>query len=228
MQASYIGFLIGAAVVLNVLLLLGLILMMPRILNRQEGRATEEAARLREMLLDVLSEQEAVTLRQAQIGSSISYMHDQIGQLANVEHSANITITPEQIAEATGLPQLQNRLETLQGQLGEWFETGVRTQQKQRLVDSESWGNLMGLLATMQDRIAVLNQAVAAQQAQPAVAADRIVEALEVEMQSLRGIADEIASLQWKLRRSVIERETNLASLRAQVGGSFKMDHRAA
>ncbi|MDP9310753.1 MAG: hypothetical protein M3R24_07650 [Chloroflexota bacterium] len=228
MQSSYIGFLIGAAVVLNVLLLLGLILMMPRILNRQEGRATEEAARLREMLLDVLSEQEAVTLRQAQIGSSISYMHDQIGQLATAEHTANITITPEQIAEATGLPQLQNRIETLQGQLGEWFETGVRSQQKQRLVDSESWGNLMGLLATMQDRIAVLNQAVAAQQAQPAVAADRIVEALEVEMQSLRGIADEIASLQWKLRRSVIERETNLASLRAQVGGSLKMDHRAA
>ncbi len=228
MQSSYIGFLIGAAVVLNVLLLLGLILMMPRILNRQEGRATEEAARLREMLLDVLSEQEAVTLRQAQIGSSISYMHDQIGQLATTEHTANVTITPEQIAEATGLPQLQNRLETLQGQLGEWFETGVRGQHKQRMADSESWGNLMGLLATMQDRIAVLNQAVAAQQAQPAVATDRIVEALEVEMQSLRGIADEIASLQWKLRRSVIERETSLASLRAQVGSALKVDHRAA
>jgi septation ring formation regulator EzrA len=228
MQPSYIGILIGAAVVLNVLLLLGLIIMMPRILSRQEGRSTEEAARLREMLLDVLSEQEAVTLRQAQIGSSISYMHDQIGQIATAEHTATVNLSPEEIAAATGLPQLQKRLETLQGQLGDWFETGVQTTHKQRTADSESWGNLMSLLATMQDRMAALNQAVAVQQAQPSLAADRILEALENEMQSLRTIADEIASLQWKLRRSVIERETNLASLRAQVGTGLKMDHRAA
>lgn len=227
MQA-YIGYLIGAAVILNVLLLLGLIIMFPRTMGRQESRATEEAARLREMLLDVLSEQEAVTLRQAQIGSSISYMHDQIGQLASAEHAATLSISPEEIAQATGLPQLQNRIEALQGQLGEWFDKGARVQQKQRLDDSESWGNLVGLLATMQDRIAVLNQAVAVQQSQPSIAADRVIEALETEMQSLRGIADEIASLQWKLRRSVIERETSLASLRAQVGGALQMDHRAA
>lgn len=228
MQPSYIGILIGVAVVLNVLLLLGLIFMMPRILNRQEGRATEEAARLREMLLDVLSEQEAVTLRQAQIGSSISYMHDQIGQLASGEHTANIALSPDEIAAATGLPQLQKRLELLQNQLGDWFQTGARAQQTQRMADSESWGNLMGLLATMQDRMAALNQAVTQQQAQPSIAVDRVLEALEHEMQSLRGIADEIASLQWKLRRSVIERETSLASLRAQVGSALKMDHRAA
>lgn len=227
MQA-YIGYVIGAAIILNVLLLVGLIVMMPRIMTRQESRATEEAARLREMLLDVLSEQEAVTLRQAQIGSSISYMHDQIGQIAQADHAATVSISPEQIAEATGLPQLQHRIEALQGQLGEWFDTGKQTQQKQRVADSESWGNLMGLLATMQDRIAVLNQAIEVQQAQPTIAADRVLEALENEMQGLRGIADEIASLQWKLRRSVIERETSLASLRAQVGTHYNMGHRAA
>lgn len=225
---NYIGYFIGAAIALNVLLLLGLVIMMPRILSRQEGRATEEAARLREMLLDVLSEQEAVTLRQAQIGSSISYMHDQLGQLASVEHTATLNISPEQIAEATGLPQLQHRIEALQGQIGEWFNGRAQVQHKQSLADSESWGNLLGLLATMQDRIGVLNQAIAVQQAQPAIAADRVIEALESEMSSLRGIADEIASLQWKLRRSVIERETSLASLRAQVGNGLKVDHRAA
>src|SRR4028119_1672989 len=134
--------------------------------SRRGGRAREGwgagggAGRLREMLLDVLSEQEAVTLRQAQIGSSIAYMHDQIGQIATTERSASVNISPEQIAEATGLPQLQNRIEMLQGQLGEWLTTGVQTQHKSRVADSESWGNLMGLLATMQDRIAVLNQAV--------------------------------------------------------------------
>lgn len=225
---NYIGYVIGGAIALNVLLLLGLIVMMPRILTRQEGRATEEAARLREMLLDVLSEQEAVTLRQAQIGSSISYMHDQIGQLASVEHTATLSISPEQIAEATGLPQLQHRIDALQGQLGEWFEGRTQAQQTQTVADRESWANLMSLLATMQDRIAVLNQAIVVQQTQPTLVADRVIESLESEMASLRGIADEIASLQWKLRRSVIERETSLASLRAQVGNALKMDHRAA
>jgi septation ring formation regulator EzrA len=228
MQA-YIGYLIGAAVVLNVLLLLGLIVMMPRILTRQESRSAEEAARLREMLLDVLSEQEAVTLRQAQIGSSISYLQEQVGQIASTDHQpAVLSITPDQIAAATGLPQLQHRIEALQGQLGQWFDSSVKTQQHQRVAESESWGNLMGLLATMQDRIAHLNQAVMTQQHQPSIAADRILEALESEMSSLRSIADEIASLQWKLRRSVIERETSLASLRAQVGSTLKVDHRAA
>ncbi len=227
MQA-YIGYLIGAAVVLNVLLLLGLIVMMPRILTRQESRSAEEAARLREMLLDVLSEQEAVTLRQAQIGSSISYLQEQIGQIASADHQAVLSITPEQIAAATGLPQLQHRIEALQGQLGQWFDNSVKTQHHQRVAESESWGNLMSLLATMQDRIAHLNQAVTAQQSQPSVAAERILEALESEMSSLRSIADEIANLQWKLRRSVLERETSLASLRAQVGTPLKVDHRAA
>lgn len=227
MQA-YIGYLIGAAVVLNVLLLLALVLMVPRLINRQESRTTEEAARLREMLLDVLSEQEAVTLRQAQIGSSIAHLQEQISQVASSDHQAVLAITPEQIAAATGLPQLQQRIEALQGQLGHWFDTTSHTHQRQRLLDSESWSNLMGLLATMQDRIAQLNQAVITQQHQPPIAAERILEALESEMASLRSIADEIASLQWKLRRSVIERETSLASLRAQVGGRLQVDHRAA
>lgn len=225
---DYIGFFIGAAIVLNVLLLLGLVIMMPRIMSRQENRATEEAARLREMLLDILSEQEAVTLRQAQIGSSLSFMHDQIGQIATAEHGATLSISPEEIAAATGMPQLQTRIDALQGLLGEWLHSGAQAQQQQRTVDNESWGNLLGLLATIQDRMAVLNKAVAAQQQQPSLMADRMLESLEHEMQSLRSIADEIASLQWKLRRSVIERETSLASLRAQVGSAINVGHRAA
>ncbi len=225
---DYVPYFIVAAIVLNVLLLFGLIVMMPRIMARQESRATEEAARLREMLLDVLSEQEAVTLRQAQIGSSIAYMHDQLGQMASQEVTAKLAISPEEIAEATGLPQLQRRIEALQGQLGEWFDSRTQVQHQQRVADSESWSNLVGLLATMQDRIAVLNQALVVQQAQPSVAIDRMVEALESEMQNLRTIADEIASLQWKLRRSVLERETSLAALRAQVVGAPKFGHRAA
>ena len=85
----------------------------------------------------------------------------------------------------------------------------------------------MGLLATMQDRVAALNVAVE-QQPQTNVTADRLLQELDNEMQSLRGLADEIAGLQWKLRRSILERETSLAELRAQVLGAPKLGHRAA
>src|SRR5687768_4773338 len=99
------SYLIIAAIVLNVLLLAGLLLLMPRLLRQQDTRAAEEATRLREMLLDVLSEQEAVTLRQAQIGSSLSAVQEQIEQLSTAEGPA-ASLSAKEIAEATGFPQL--------------------------------------------------------------------------------------------------------------------------
>ncbi len=220
-------YVIIAAIVLNILLLVGLVVFLPRLLRRQDTRAAEEATRLREMLLDVLSEQEAVTLRQAQIGSSLSMMQDQIGKLADVE-PPSVNLSAESLAEAAGLPQLERRIEALHGQLGTWFERGGQERNEQQLKDSQSWSNLMGLLATMQDRIATLNVAVEQQQPQASLAADRLLTELDSEMQNLRMLADEIAGLQWKLRRSVLERETSLAALRAQVLGAPKFGHRAA
>ena len=54
-----------AAIVLNVLLLIVLILPLTRLLRRQNSRLPEEAARTRERLMNSLSEQEAITPRQA-------------------------------------------------------------------------------------------------------------------------------------------------------------------
>lgn len=219
-------YLIVAAIVLNVLLLAGLIIWGPRLLRRLDNRTAEEATRLREMLLDVLSEQEAVTLRQAQIGVSITGMQKEIGKLAEAEPAA-VHVSAEELAQAAGMPQLEVRIEALQGQLGSWLERYANVHAEQELRDAQSWSNLMGLLATMQDRIATLNQAV--EQPQPVVAADHLLEELDNEMQNLRMLADEIAGLQWKLRRSVLERETSLAALRAQVVGSApRFGHRAA
>src|SRR3712207_2646156 len=99
-----------AAIVLNVLLLVGLLLLVPRLLRRQENRAAEEATRLREMLLDVLSEQEAVTLRQAQIGSSLSMMREQIGKLAEAAPQS-VNLSGDALAAAAGFPQLERQLE---------------------------------------------------------------------------------------------------------------------
>ncbi len=220
-------YVIIAAIVLNVLLLAGLIVFLPRLLRRQDNRAAEEATRLREMLLDVLSEQEAVTLRQAQIGSSLSTMQDEIGKLAEIEAPA-VNLSAETLAEAAGFPHLERRLEAIHGQLGTWFERSGDERRDQQIKDSESWTNVLGLLATMQDRIAALNTAVGQQQPQANIAADRLLAEMDSEMQNLRALADEIAGLQWKLRRSVLERETSLAALRAQVLGVPKLGHRAA
>ena len=50
---------------------------------------------------------------------------------------------------------------------------------------------------------------------------DRVLlEELEQEMQNLRGISEEIETLQWRLRRSLHERESNLSILRTRTSNS--------
>ena len=224
-----------AAILANVLLLVGFGLLMPRWLRRQDHQAADEATRLREMLLDVLSEQEAVTLRQVQIGSSLSSLQDQIGRLGEIE-PARLNLSAANLAEAAGIPRLERQIEALRQQVGTRFERDAdeaRVRQSEdrarRLEESQSWSNLLGLLATMQDNIASLNDAVG-RQPQADTAADRLLLELDAEMQNLRTLADEIAGVQWKLRRSVLERETSLAALRAQVRNATprRFGHRAA
>jgi hypothetical protein len=218
-------FIVGIASLLTVVLVGVLIVLMRRLFYRQDTRAAEEATRLREMLLDVLSEQEAVTIRQAQMGSSLSTMQTQLGKLASAP-PVEATLSPQALAEIASLPQLEQRFAALQQQIGSWIERGTQDRQEQQLRDSQSWSSLTGLLAAMQDRIAELNDAVGQPQAN--LAADRLMQELDSEMQNLRMLSDEISGLQWKLRRSVLERETSLAALRAQVRGGPKFDHRAA
>jgi hypothetical protein len=50
--------------------------------------------------------------------------------------------------------------------------------------------------------------------AQAGVQAGVLLEELEQEMRNLRGISEDIEKLQWRLRRSLNERESNVGGLR--------------
>src|SRR5690349_19063928 len=75
-----------------VLALLALLLwFVPHLLQQQATRVAGETAQLREMLLDLLNEQEAVTIRQTQLGASLSNLQDQLSEMATAGTRAQAT-----------------------------------------------------------------------------------------------------------------------------------------
>ncbi|HEX5691858.1 MAG TPA: hypothetical protein VFX76_17705 [Roseiflexaceae bacterium] len=195
-----------------VLALLALLLwFVPHLLQQQARRVAGETTQLREMLLDLLSEQEAVTMRQTQLGATLSHLQEQLAGFAEV--SAAKATQQAQVSADMGIKQLETRLGELQSQIQVWAqqrptETVLRTAQ-----DNESWAYLMSLLGAIQDRVGALSRDRASVQA--GLQARELLEELEQEMQNLRGISEEIAMLQWRLRRSLHERQSNLSVLRA-------------
>src|SRR3954449_6541748 len=74
-----------------VLALLALLLwFVPHLLQQQATRVAGETTQLREMLLDLLNEQESVTIRQTQLGASLSSMQDQLTDFANAGGRAQV------------------------------------------------------------------------------------------------------------------------------------------
>jgi septation ring formation regulator EzrA len=194
-----------------VLALLALLLwFVPHLLQQQATRVAGETAQLRDMLLDLLNEQEAVTIRQNQLGSSLSNLQDQIADVAQIGKWAQLPAQPA-VADS-GI--LEARLADLQGQIQGWMEgrqQGARVRASQ---DNESWANLMSLLSSIQERVGALSQDRASVLA--GLQAGVLLEELEQEMQNLRSISEEIEMLQWRLRRSLHERESNLSVLRTR------------
>src|SRR6266487_3913360 len=91
-----------------VLALLALLLwFVPHLLQQQATRVAGETSQLREMLLDLLSEQEAVTMRQTQLGSSLAHLQDQLESIAEVG-IAHAHQQPQLVADA-GVHQLETR-----------------------------------------------------------------------------------------------------------------------
>ncbi len=195
-----------------VLTLLALLLwFVPHLLHQQTVRTANESAQLREMLLDMLNEQEAVTIRQTQLSTSISYLQDQLEQI--VTTSRKETLEPAMERESEALRQIEERISLLQSQIQTWFDnrTGIaraRTEQ-----DNESWAYLLSLLATMQERVGALSTERTSLAV--GVHASTLLTELEQEMKHLHAISNDIATLQWRLRRSLGERETNMSALRA-------------
>lgn len=197
-----------------VLALLALLLwFVPHLLQQQATRVAGETGQLREMLLDLLSEQEAVTTRQAQLGSSLSHLQDQLGLIASSADRLRADDQQAERAEA-GSQQIEARLAELQSQLMQWADGRQQGARIRAAQDNESWANLMGLLSSIQERVGALSQDRAS--AMAGLQASALLEELEQEMQNLRSISEEIEMLQWRLRRSLNERESNLSNLRTR------------
>jgi hypothetical protein len=201
---------LGIAVLTLLVLLLWFV---PHLLQQQALRTASESAQLREMLLDMLNEQEAVTMRQAQLGTSISYLQDQL------EHVVNTSTRNEATGMVTALDQeavaqLDERVGLIQSQLQSWLSNHNGVNRARAMQDNESWSYLLGLLSAIQERVGQLSSERA--DAAAGLHASALLEELEQEMQHLKSISEDIATLQWRLRRSLHERESNVSVLRSR------------
>lgn len=203
---------LGIAVITLLALLLWFV---PHLLHQQAVRSAKEASDLRDMLLDMLNEQEAVTMRQSQLSASIAYLQDQLEQIIG---AAQRDMSRGQLPAADGaaLQHLDERIGAMQAQIQSWLDTRARVQRNAQLHDNEAWANLMSLLAAIQERVGALS--VERTTATVGLQARVLLEELEQEMEHLRTISDDIATLQWRLRRSLNERESNISTLRARAG----------
>jgi len=194
-----------------VLALLALLLwFVPHLLHQQSARVAGETAQLREMLLDLLNEQEAVAMRQAQLGASLSTLQGRLEALAQNGGGARTSL--ELVAT---IDQLEARLSDLQSQIQSWLDGRQHGLQMRDRQDNEAWANLMGLLAAIQERLGALSRDRA--NAMAALQASQLLDDLEREMQQLRAISEDIATLQNRLRRSLSEREQHLTLARTRL-----------
>jgi predicted nucleic acid-binding Zn-ribbon protein len=179
-------------------------------LHQQSARVAGETAQLREMLLDLLNEQEAVAMRQAQLGASLSTLQGRLEALA--QNGGGARTSPELVAT---IDQLEARLSDLQSQIQSWLDGRQHGLQMRDRQDNEAWANLMGLLAAIQERLGALSRDRA--NAMAALQASQLLDDLEREMQQLRAISEDIATLQNRLRRSLSEREQHLTLARTRL-----------
>ncbi len=199
-----------------VLTLLALLLwFVPHLLHQQTLRTANESAQLREMLLDMLNEQEAVTIRQTQLSTSLSYLQDRLEQIVTTLRQESHETTTG--CESEALRHIEERISLLQSHIQTWFDNRASIARARTEQDNESWAYLLSLLATMQERVGALS----AERAHLAVGvhASTLLTELEQEMKHLHAISNDIATLQWRLRRSLGERETSLSALRAHTPG---------
>jgi hypothetical protein len=197
-------------VALGIMVLALLVLLLwfvPHLLQQQAVHVASETDQLREMLLDLLNEQESVAVRQAHLSSSLSSLQSQLELL-----------TTGVMSSGTGGPaadQIDARITELQRQLGDWLEGRQEGDRARVQQDNESWAYLMSLLAAIQDRVGSLSQERTS--AVAGVRAGVLLEDLEQEMLHLRSISEDIARLQQRLRHSLSEHENGISGLRPRV-----------
>jgi hypothetical protein len=201
---------LGIAVITLLALLLWFV---PHLLHQQALRSAREASDLRDMLLDMLNEQEAVMMRQSQLSASIAYLQDQLEQMVGAaQRDPGRGQAP--FADEVALRRFEERIGAMQGQIQIWLDGRATAQRSAQAQDNEAWAHLMSLLAAIQERVGALS--VERTSATAGLQARVLLEELEQEMSHLRTISDDIATLQWRLRRSLNERESNISTLRAR------------
>jgi hypothetical protein len=135
-----------------------LVWFVPHLLQQQATRVAGETTQLREMLLDLLNEQESATVRQGQLNASLSSLQDQLSDIASAgNRSMVVDQQASQVAES-GMQQLEARLSELQAQIKEWADGRQHGARQRAAQDNEAWANLMGLLASIQERVGTLSQ----------------------------------------------------------------------
>lgn len=200
---------------ITVLTLLTLLLwFVPHLLQQQAMRTAGESAQLRDMLLDMLNEQEAVTLRQSQLSTSMAHLQDQIEQVIIQHRTDGPTLASAPQLDSAALQQLELRIGTMQSQIQLWLDGRSQSARNVSSHDNASWANLLSLLANIQDRIGSLS--VERSNVNAGLQARSMIEELEQEMTHLRTISEDIATLQWRLRRSLHERESNISGMRTR------------
>jgi chromosome segregation ATPase len=191
-----------------VLALLALLLwFVPHLLQQQATRVSGETSQLREMLLDLLNEQEAVAVRQSQLSTSLSSLQ--------IRLEALIDAGPGALHPGISAELVDARIGELQQQIGEWLDGRQRGDRAKTQQDNESWGYLMSLLAVIQERVGALSQDRATVTA--SARASVLLEDLEQEMNHLRTISEDISKLQSRLRRSLSDHENGVVGLRNHI-----------
>lgn len=131
-------------------LLAFLLWFVPHLLQQQAMHNATESAELREILADMINEQEAVAMRQAQLGTSISYLQDQLEQLVATHLRSDGSLAPTtRSIDPSKIHELERHLGSLHQHMDEYLRIARLQQQR----DNESWAYLMSLLGTMQERL---------------------------------------------------------------------------
>lgn len=207
MGMDVVFLLLSAALLLLAVLLLWFV---PHLLGQQEQRSKQEAHRLHSLLIDVLGEQEVVARRQSQHSTALGHLQDQLEQMHTSFPStvAQITAQPADVG-APLIAHLDRRLGELQHQLAGWMHDRQYQLSNVSNQENESWAYLMSLLGTMQEQLGeVSSKQRRSSTLEPSaprngIGGSPIVSDLRDEVESLRAISEEIAALQWRLRRTM-------------------------
>lgn len=122
----------------------------PHLVRQEAARTAHETAQIREFIVDLLQEQQVVTLRQAQLVAHIAHLQEQLEQIAAVKNQPLETNCDQFSSPAfTLLQDFDAQLEILQAQIRHYGEFFGRRPPAQ---ENDSWATLLHLLSLMQSQ----------------------------------------------------------------------------